>query len=1037
MRVKTALRVARTLACVTLASLSFAGQAASPQTTADGQAADLASTLQALQQRFDVKQPGYGTTDYPGHTQDHIPKSYAMILLAELDRVNLPEAAAWPDMSLAAGYWLLDNADANGDGIIGWGVPIAWDAYGDGSVNPAHTEYSISTAIVIHALLDWLERGAGAPRERILATIDAAIEPYLDPSRLTPHGLLPYSLQQVDQRYDTFNSAVYLAGQLQRFSHYASPERSARMREAADKTMGSLLAHRRQSPDGAWYWQYSIQENVANDLPHASYIVDGIDTYVRYAGKLAARFELPRVHQHLAEFIPETGPGIRGWPRFQSNIDRMARSYDIGMALSVTCAAPSMRQLSKPLLDAIALYRDGQGNYLRNPVGAKDLEAVRVNEYEAYLYRGVARCAYAEAADTGKAASKVLDARADLPAPADFSAASATSKDAPIYGIDLGQGRKAAFDLDTRQATVLFPDQTSWQLPGAGIPVALEDAGEQVRALLWRGLPTGELRLYARHGDAEPIATPIQVFKQNAQLMPRAMTWHHNTLYVVVYDNPTLHNYLLRFRMTESGAFRQEGEATQVPPLRDPAGGTYEMIPAVSFVSHQNRLYLLGGTLRAEVKVNGDMTDTRIPGCLRIVETLATPDGPAGLCLADQPGTAQYHIFGPPSVRRYPIPNDAVPWRLHLTGTDKDARLEVDLARTPADFAKLLSYDLHRIQQAGWMEFGVDNAEGRIPWSQIYYLNGFLDILQLAARDEVYRNMMANALPGIRQRLDLEISLIAQHWDEGRYKTRAFTVDRSEALFAVQSSRVLLLLHRYRTELANPVALPGYEAMRKQVLSLTDHIEVLAREGEAAHWLAPGRPHLRWPKGSKFYFDGTPVPFNHQNEWAYSVLATREPGQPDNTAVEQDAQDILRFFVERITDQGAFPSSGEWDYWWGIARDGWRQEDGISENMPAYPGDKIKAWISFRSIDVMSVLSGSSAFSDIERSKILQSVSTLIAHGKLYPFVGYELARQGEAVRLSPHVARQYARISSPWEIQSAAWAYLYFSRPTLPGHLD
>src|SRR5690606_28257631 len=125
-------------------------------------------------------------------------------------------------IGINAGQWLLQHGDENQNGIIGWGVPVAWDAYGDGSINPKDTEYTISTAIAVDALLSWLDFSDADLRAKILDVIERSLEPYLNSSMRTPAGLLPYSLMVSDRRYDTFNPAAYLAGQMQRFSHLAS-----------------------------------------------------------------------------------------------------------------------------------------------------------------------------------------------------------------------------------------------------------------------------------------------------------------------------------------------------------------------------------------------------------------------------------------------------------------------------------------------------------------------------------------------------------------------------------------------------------------------------------------------------------------------------------------------------------------------------------------------------------------------------------------------------------------------------------------------
>jgi len=173
------------------------------------------------------QRPGFGVTDYPGHAEGDVPKSYAMVLLAELDRRGRAWRAGEANLARVAGDWLLANADSNGDGVIGWGLPVAWDAYDDGSTNSAHTEYTITTAIVIDALLTWAERDAQAPRARIREVVHAAVRPYLDPRVASPSGMAPYSLAAADRRYDTFNPAAYLAGRSSARASTSSRQASA------------------------------------------------------------------------------------------------------------------------------------------------------------------------------------------------------------------------------------------------------------------------------------------------------------------------------------------------------------------------------------------------------------------------------------------------------------------------------------------------------------------------------------------------------------------------------------------------------------------------------------------------------------------------------------------------------------------------------------------------------------------------------------------------------------------------------------------
>lgn len=1004
----------------------------SPTETKEQSTESLISThLAQLYSRFQTEYPGRGVTDYPGHTIDDIPKSYAKVLLGELDRQGVDSFAAWPDLAVNSGYWLLHNSDANNDGVVGWGVPIAWDAYGDGSINPANTEYSITTGIVIDALLEWMERGPGSPKQKIINTISKAISPYLSQDVLSPSGMLPYSLQVEDRKYDTFNSAAYLAGQIQRFSKYLEDEvLKARMENVADMTMQALLNHVERSPEtSAWYWDYSIQEDSPNDLPHASYIVLGIDTYVKNGGRLAEKFDMPSVYAHLNEFIPKSSTGfIRGWPRFKKEINGPARSYDVGMAMSLSCQIPNLSNLTEPLVSAVESYRADDGSYLRHPKGTEGFDELSIAEYEAYLYHGLANCAYAGAKEKGKTPVAIrLSGNASDHKEFDTIRQNATGF-MKIPGLNLVSDEAkhdVEFNIDTYRSILTLDGHPPIIFPQNGIPVWVEKVDSLSYAIFFRSIPDGKLSLFQYQKEGKILIKSEIATISDAELMFRSARWHNGQLYVVAYDNPSLHNYLIRFSPTREG-FMQVGESVKLPLLEDPAGGTYEMIPAVFFAKHNNDLYVIGGTLKSKISEIGEASETRIENCLKAIEIAETPFGPAVLCQSkNQPNFSQpYFIDSPGDLVAPDLSTSEVFWNLRFN----NGTLQIKQAKNPSDYTELFAYDLARIQQKGWMEFGIDNSEGRIPWSQIYYLNGFLDVLLLAQLDNSFCEQMKPLLPVIRQRLDMELKIIDDIWGLGRYKTRAFSIDRSPELFAVQTSRLLLLMQRYLDEVDQPIVLRSYRDVKKTVYSLKDHIEVLAYSGESERWIEPGKPHLRWPKGSKFYYDGTPVPFNHQNEWAYSIISTFDKRTDLPETKLDDALDIIDFFINRITKKGEFPRNGEWDYWWGTARDGWAAEDGISINTPEYVGDKIKAWISFRSIDAMSTLSASEYFEPEVRTRSIHSISSLVSRGLLYPFVGYELVRRGEPITLTKNVALQYIRFSSPWEIQNAAWAQLYFS---------
>jgi len=980
-----------------------------------------ATLIEYVYHNFEPARPGFGLADYPGYGTVHIPKSYAKILLAEVERRRHGLRPDLPDMGTVAGRWLLDNADVNGDGVIGWGVPIAWDAYGDGTVNPANTEYTISTAIVVDALLTWMEANPSAPGEEIVRVVGQALRPYTDPNMRSPSGMAPYSFLEWDRAYDTFNPAAYLAGQLQRFSRITADVAFARRLAAvADATAQALLDHKRINPEtGSWFWDYSIQQNVANDLAHASYIVDGILKYAAFGGTHASRFDLQAIVSHLREFTSKDY--IRGWPRLEGNIDRPARTYDIGMAMVLACSIPQIADLAPVFARQTPKYRNGDNRYLKYPVGSDFADPLVINEYEAYLYHGVVAChlwesrngnlALKNGVDWHNLTTETLPARDPLVATPFVSPSQHSHDSSKVYTNAIAPSRYLLKQVG--RADILFDED---ELPIATHPFGADEA------VFLRRIGDNALFLELRGPDGLRVErTMIGNGQDGAKPIFRASLVHAERIYFVYYDNVVQTNFISVFEHKSEG-LRVVGKATPLPSFEDPAGGTYEMIPAVFLTSHESGVSIVAGTLSATLLHAGKLTYERIPDCIRAVEAVGTERGPVVLCLRKTKDAGGiYRIHGNRRLRLPAIEPDGIPFGLSY----RDGAISLDYAREAADFARLFVFDVSRAQQNGWMEFGIGNEEGRIPWSQIYYLNGLIDLLLLTENDARMHAAFSGMTQEIRTRLDLEMRLLDRHWRDGLYKTRAFTVDRSPALFAVQTSRLLLLMGRYLTEVRGATLSNGFEELRRAVHCLKGHIEILDRGGEPERWMARGAAHLRWPKGSRFSFDGLAVPFNHQNEWAYAVLRTGSV--EDCPDARKAATEILQHFVTRIAPLGVLPNNGIWDYWWGIAYDGWTEAGGISVNRPFYPGDKIKAWISFRTIDAMSLLAGADYLPFPTSGNILASVRFLTETGLLYPFASVELARRGEIPKLNRRVAAEYARIGSPWDIQSAVWAYRSF----------
>ena len=273
---------------------------------------------EALRVRFDASAPGRGLDQYtPATVMDH-PMAYAFFASAEAHRYSRTQDRASLARAGAAAEWLVQNADLDGDGATAWGLPFAWDAFGDGSENPEHNAYTITTAVAVQALLDVYEH-TGDPRllETALAGVSTFVYGALEPG--DDAAWFWYSLAESDA-LPVFNVSAMMLGQLQRLTVH-----DPSLRRTADAVARHLLAHR--DADGHWYYSApgAIGDSRKNDLVHAAYIVQGLADYARFGGSVG--IDAQSLYETLADFVVDGT--VTEMPREPGP----ARAWGVGAAL--------------------------------------------------------------------------------------------------------------------------------------------------------------------------------------------------------------------------------------------------------------------------------------------------------------------------------------------------------------------------------------------------------------------------------------------------------------------------------------------------------------------------------------------------------------------------------------------------------------------------------------------------------------------------------------------------------------------------------
>lgn len=142
---------------------------------------------------LNIELPGFGL-DVHDSLKKNRPMAYGLILSAEANRYKYTKDPAALAMVRTCGKWLVKNSDLNQNGITGYGLSDPWDAFGDTSVNPIHQEYTITTAGVARALMDWSEIEDNPVLARLSLKVALnSLLPYVDDTFDSPLGIPAYS----------------------------------------------------------------------------------------------------------------------------------------------------------------------------------------------------------------------------------------------------------------------------------------------------------------------------------------------------------------------------------------------------------------------------------------------------------------------------------------------------------------------------------------------------------------------------------------------------------------------------------------------------------------------------------------------------------------------------------------------------------------------------------------------------------------------------------------------------------------------------
>lgn len=340
-----------------------------------------------------------------------------------------------------------------------------------------------------------------------------------------------------------------------------------------------------------------------------------------------------------------------------------------------------------------------------------------------------------------------------------------------------------------------------------------------------------------------------------------------------------------------------------------------------------------------------------------------------------------------------------------------DDNITWDIANNKSSFTNLLRFDLNRMHNNGWMEFGSNNYEGRVAWLQTYYLNSLLWLLESDSHGEKiitedFKNILHYTL-----RDEIKYLCLICLSDSPSLFSKRYSFNREPILFALHIARISTILKSSLGIFDDNVISESLLKLNNELHYLDNTVEQLVEEDSLLT--------LAYKKGSPFWADGVNVPYNYISGYVEGLLLSSS-SQSFLSLSEQLLQPI-KTEIEN--------SSNVWTYWGGVGNRGWSINEHISVNTPAWHGSNDKvAHITYRTMDAKSLLQLYKITKNKDLLVVVDKIKNLVQEGLLLPELNQILVDLNLEVKLPKVVGKYYSRPTSPWQISSQIWALISLS---------
>ncbi|WP_368643555.1 hypothetical protein [Castellaniella ginsengisoli] len=540
--------------------------------------------------------------------------------------------------------------------------------------------------------------------------------------------------------------------------------------------------------------------------------------------------------------------------------------------------------------------------------------------------------------------------------------------------------------------------------------------------VLAKHFPSGYLDIFPSEDGgvaSAPIPLPLRFRKDSYPLW--AGEGKLGDLYIVVYDvmknSPSgrtlseVHEGLSVYRLSEKGNFSSIVEDLPLGGIDTQIYGTVR--DSGIDICGDNSCYSIGKD--ASVK----KWDTGFATSDEFIEVNFSSDGAAAVSrkkfddrlqgeISEDYSKYTIYAFDEGGLKQEREIENGVPYALRWDGSSLFYREAV----SGGDYINLFLFDLLKMRFNGLLDFGSNNLEGRVAWSQVYYINGLLSLLKI---DD--KNLVNDEIRGrLENRVRKEVSLIADlcDYEYPGYEVKRYSIDRENVLFALHLGRVLDLFNRASSVVAGDEKIQSCKIKIKNEMKLLDRtVEKISErhEGSGSEMV------MSYRYGYPFWADGANVPFNYISGYITGLLGFDRGADDVDRARKLSKPLISEEFKNRL------PAS--WRYWQGVGDRGWKSADHVSLNTPDYVGNKkAMAHITYRTMDAYALLKLDQAADGVVSDDLVQHFRVLVERGYLLPSLNEVFFDHGDApVVMNPLVENRYARSAYAYELESQVWA--------------